>query len=72
MVLPHADKVLGAEDEGFQGVRRVLEHAGESGRHEGFAEADHVADDDTAAFLQVAGGDLHGGGLEVEERIAEI
>ena len=45
---------------------------GAGDRHEGFTEADNVADDDTAAFLQVASGDLHGGGLEVEKRIAEI
>ena len=72
MVLPHADQVLGAEDECFQGVGRVLKQAREGGRHEGLAEADHVADDDAAAFFKVAGGDLDRGGLEVKEGIAEI
>ena len=68
VVFPHADEIFGAENEGFERARRVLEHAGQRGGHEGFAEADDVAEDDTAAFFQMPGGDANGGGLKFQQR----
>ena len=50
----------------------VLEDAGQGGGHEGFAQADHVADENAAALVEVVGGDLHGLDLELEELVAEV
>ncbi len=53
-------------------MRRVLEHAGKRGRHEGFAQADNIADDYAAALLKVARGNFYSGGLKVEKCVSEI
>ena len=45
---------------------------GEGGGHQGFAESDDIADEDAAALVEVMGGDLDGGGLKVEQGIAEV
>ena len=71
VVLPHGDEVPGAEDQRLQPVV-VLEHPRQRGGHEGLAQADDVADDHAAPPVQVVRGDLHGGGLEVEEPGAEV
>ena len=71
VVLPHRDEVPGAEDQRLQPVV-VLEHPRQRGGHEGLAQADDVADDHAAPPVQVVRGDLHGGGLEVEEPVSEV
>ena len=71
VVFPHGDEVLGADDERFEALV-VLKDAGDGGGHQGFAETDDVADEDAAAFVEVVGGDLDGGGLEVKQGIAEV
>ena len=50
----------------------VLHDTGQGGRHEGLAEADHVANEDAAALIEVVGGDLDGGYLIVEKLVAKI
>ena len=72
VVFPHADEVFGAEDEGFEGARRVLKHAGQRGGHEGFAEANDVAQDHAAALFQVPGGDADRRGLKFEQCVAHV
>ena len=71
VVLPHRDQVLGADDECLDAVV-ILEDARQRRGHERLAEADHVADQDAAALVQVVGGDLDGGLLEFEELVAEV
>ena len=55
VVFPHADKIFGAEDEGFKRTRRILEHAGKGCGHERLAKADDIAEDHAAAFFKMAG-----------------
>ena len=50
----------------------VLEHARQGSGHEGFAQPDHVADDDAAPFVQMMRGDFYGGRLKVKEFVAEV
>ena len=50
----------------------VLEDAGDSGRHQSLAQANHVADQHAVAFVQMVGGNLDGGNLEIEELLAEV
>ena len=71
VVLPHRHEVLRADDERFQ-VVVVLENRGQRRRHQRLAEADHVADQNAAALVQVMGGDLDRGDLELEELVAEV
>ena len=71
VVFPHWNEVFGADDQGLQ-AKVVLKDAGESGGHQGFSESDDIADEDTAALVEVMGGDLDGGGLEVKQGIAEV
>ena len=62
-------RFFGTKNEGFEGARRVLKHAGQRGGHEGFAETDDIAKDDTAALFQMPGRDANGGGLEFEQGV---
>ncbi|OQA29127.1 MAG: hypothetical protein BWY57_03389 [Betaproteobacteria bacterium ADurb.Bin341] len=71
IVLPHVDQVLGADNERFDAVV-ILKDAGERSRHQRLAQADHVADHDAAALVQVMSGDFDCRFLEVEESVAEI
>ena len=50
----------------------VLEDAGNGGRHEGLAQANHVADQHAVAFVEVVGGDLDRCDLKIEELLAEV
>jgi len=70
IVFPHRNEVLGADDERFS-VVIVLEHLGQSGGHHRLAQADHIADQHTAALVQVVRGNLDGSNLEVEQRFAK-
>ncbi len=72
VVFPHADEVLGAEDQGFEGAGRVLKHAGQRGGHESLTEADDIAQHDAAALFQVTGRNANCGGLKFEEGIAHV
>ena len=72
VVFPHADEILGAENECFKGARRVLKHAGQRGGHEGLTEADHVAQNHTATLFQMPGRDAHGSGLEFEQVVTHV
>ena len=45
-----------------------LKDAGQGGRHEGLAESDYIADDDTAAFVEMVSSYLDGGFLKFERR----
>ena len=49
-----------------------MENTSERGRHQGFAEADDVAEYDTAAFFQMTCGDANGGGLKFQQGAAHI
>ena len=72
VVFPHADEILGAENECFKGAGRVLKHAGQRGSHEGLAEANHVAQNHAAALFQMPGRDAHGSGLELEQVVTHV
>ena len=72
VVFPHADEVLRAEDEGFERAGRVLKHAGQRGGHEGFAEADDIAEHDAAALFQMPGRDANRSGLKFEQGVAHV
>ena len=48
------------------GVLVFLKDAGQGGRHEGLAESDYIADDDTAAFVEMVSSYLDGGFLKFE------
>ena len=50
----------------------ILENLGESRRHQGLSEADHIANKDTATLIEMVGGDLDGGHLVIEKAIAEL
>ncbi len=50
----------------------ILEDPRERRGHERLAEADHIADDDAAALVEMVRGDLDGGLLELEKRVAEV
>ena len=71
VVFPHGDEVFGADNERFEALV-ILKDAGDGGGHQGFAETDDIADEDAAAFVEMVGGDLDGGGLKVKQGIAEV
>lgn len=66
--LPHGHKVLRADDECFV-VEVVFHHSGEGRCHDGFAQSNNVADQNTAAAIQVAGSDFDSALLELEELV---
>ena len=45
---------------------------GQRRRHQRLAQADDVADQDAAALVEMVGGDLDRGHLELEQRVAEV
>ena len=71
VILPHRCQVLGADNQRLQ-IVVVLEDAGDCGGHQGLSEPHHIADEDSAAFVQVACGDLDRRLLEAEELVFEI
>lgn len=71
IVFPHGNEVARAQNQRFQ-IAIVFKDASERGGHERFAQADHVADEDAAAFIEVMGGDLNCLDLKLEKFIAEI
>ena len=70
VALPHRLQVLGADDEGLV-TEVVLEHSCQGRGHHGLAQAHHVTDHHAAAPVQVAGGDLDGTLLELEQVLLE-
>ncbi len=71
VVLPHRDDVQRAEDQRFQ-EQVVRQDPGERRGHQGLPQADHVSEEDAAAFVDMMGRDFHGRDLEVEEPVAEV
>ena len=72
VVLPHADKVLRADDQALEGVRRVLENPAQGRRHERLAQTHDITKDNAASVLKVAGGNAHRRRLKIEQGLPEI
>jgi hypothetical protein len=71
VVFPHRHEILGTNDEGFQDPV-VFEGTGKCRRHQGLAQANHVADQRAVAFVQVVDRDLHGSDLKIDSLLAEV
>jgi hypothetical protein len=72
MVLPHADKIPGPNDECFEGPRRVLKHAGQRRGHQRFAKSDDIAKDYPSTLFKVLGGYANRCGLEFKQDAPHI
>ena len=72
VTLPHPHEIFRTKNERLQRVRWVLENPRERGGHDGFAETDDIAENHSAALLEMAGGNAHGGGLELQQGAAHI
>ena len=71
VVVPHRHQVDRADD---QRTRRVhlLHHPDQRGGHQRLAQADHVAEHDAAALVEMMRGNLHGGGLVGEQDLLQV
>lgn len=70
IVLPHRHEVLRTENESFS-VVVVLKYLSQRGGHHGFAKTHHIADQHTAALVEVVRGNLDSGDLKVEQGVTE-
>ena len=50
----------------------ILKDLREGGGHERFAKANHVANQDAIALVEMMSGDLYGGGLILEQLVPEL
>jgi hypothetical protein len=65
VVLPHLDEIFRAQNQGLR-VVIILEDFGQGSSHQRFAEADNIANQHTAALVEVVCGDFYGSNLVVE------
>src|SRR5207245_2895987 len=71
VVFPHADEILGAQNQGFQ-IMVVFKYLSQRRRHERLSQADHVPDQHTAALVQMVGCNFDGSRLEFEQLLAKL
>ena len=71
IVFPHRHQILRANDEGLH-VVGVLQDSRQGRCHQSLAESHHIPDQHPAPLVEMVRGDLHGGGLKLQQLVAEI
>ena len=71
IVFPHGDKVFRAKNEGFE-KEVVRQNPRERSCHQCLPQADNIAEQHAAAFMDVVGRDLDGGGLKFKQLVSKV